>query len=219
YLRRINGMNFGENPRLGYFVSNRFLHPDLRFQIDFPAGWSKANMPDAVVAQSGDKAAQFQLLPAKGSPASVIQEFVQQQGITVRQSGNTNINGLAAATAEFDATTQQGQLFGIAMSVQLNGQTYLMLGLMAAQAANTYASPVIETMRSFRPLTDPAAINVQPARIEIVKLPTEMSGNVFVKRYPSTVPDDEIYIINGIDAGTNVQAGTLLKRVVGGVKN
>jgi predicted Zn-dependent protease len=219
YLRRLNGMIFGENPRLGYFASNRFLHPDLRFQIDFPAGWSKANMPDAVVAQSQDKAAQFQLLPATGSPASVIQEFVKQQGITVRQSGTTNINGLAAATAEFEAATDQGSLYGIATSVQLNGQTYLMLGIMATQAANTYASTVLATMRSFRQLTDPAAINVQPARIEIVTLPTEMSGNVFVKRYPSTVPDEEIYIINGIDAGTNVKAGSLLKRVVGGVRN
>lgn len=219
YLRRLNGMIFGENPRLGYFVSNRFLHPDLRFQIDFPAGWSKANMPDAVVAQSSDKAAQFQLLPAKGSPASVIQEFVKQQGITVRQSSNASINGLAAASADFDATTEQGALYGIATSVQLNGQTYLLLGLMSAQAANAYASTVLATMRSFRQLTDPAALNVQPARIEIVTLPTEMSGSVFVKRYPSTVPDEKIYIINGIDAATNVKAGTLLKRVIGGVRN
>ncbi|MEP6778369.1 MAG: peptidase M48, partial [Gemmatimonadaceae bacterium] len=219
YLRRLNGMVFGENPRLGYFASNRFLHPDLRFQIDFPAGWSKANMPDAVVAQSPDKAAQFQLLPAKGTPASVIQEFVKQQGITVRQSGNISINGLPAATADFDATTEQGSLYGIATSVQQNGQTYLLLGLMSSQAANAYAAPILATMRSFRQLTDAAALNVQPARIEIVKLPTEMSGNVFVKRYPSTVPDEKIYIINGIDAGTNVKAGTLLKRVVGGVRN
>ena len=219
FLRRLNGMIFGENPRLGYFAGNRFLHPDLRFQIDFPTGWTKANMAEAVVAQSSDKAAQFQLLPAKGSPGSVIQEFVKQQGITVRQSSNTNINGLPAAQAEFEATTEQGALYGIATSVQLNGQTYLLLGLMAAQAANQYASTVLATMRSFRQLTDPAAINVQPARLEIVTVPTDMSGSVFVKRFPSTVPDEEVYVINGIESGTNLKGGTLLKRVVGGVRN
>src|ERR1043166_5263177 len=39
YLRVIDGMVFGANPRQGYFEGTRFLHPDLRFRLDFPSGW------------------------------------------------------------------------------------------------------------------------------------------------------------------------------------
>ena len=66
YLRLLDGMVFGENPRQGYFRGQRFLHPDLRFELTFPAGWKTANLPDAVVAQSADGAAQLQLGPGKG---------------------------------------------------------------------------------------------------------------------------------------------------------
>ncbi|MBL0173413.1 MAG: hypothetical protein IPP90_22530 [Gemmatimonadaceae bacterium] len=91
YLRLLDGMVFGENPRLGYFRGQRFLHPDLRFELTFPTGWKTANMPEAVVAQSADGAAQLQLGPGKGTPTEALQQFIGQQGITVRQKGQTTI--------------------------------------------------------------------------------------------------------------------------------
>src|SRR5437773_7804908 len=47
YLRRLDGLVFGNNPREGYFKDNQFFHPDLRFRVTFPEGWttSKASRP------------------------------------------------------------------------------------------------------------------------------------------------------------------------------
>lgn len=78
YLRLLDGMVFGENPRLGYFTGNRFLHPDLRFQLDFPSGWKTANQPEAVIAVSADNGAQIQLVPGTGTPAQALQGLVQR---------------------------------------------------------------------------------------------------------------------------------------------
>jgi predicted Zn-dependent protease len=39
FLQRTEGLIFGENPREGFFRQQQFLHPDLRFQLDFPTGW------------------------------------------------------------------------------------------------------------------------------------------------------------------------------------
>jgi predicted Zn-dependent protease len=218
YLRLLDGMMFGENPRLGFFSGNTFMHPDLRFQFTLPAGWQSANMPDAVVSQSTDGGAQLQLLPGKGTPTQALQGFLGQQGITVRQSGQTSINGLPAAIAEFDAQTEQGALRGLAASVQHSGTTYLIMGIMAPQAVGTHGSAVEQTIRSFRPLTDPAALAVQPAKVEIVTLPSAMTGATFVQRYPSSVPAAQVYIANGIEASTSLPQGTLIKRIVGGVR-
>jgi hypothetical protein len=42
-------------------------------------------------------------------------------------------------------------------------------------------------------------------------------GAQFTQRYPSSIPAEQVYVINGIEAATVMPRGTLLKRVVGGV--
>jgi predicted Zn-dependent protease len=217
YLRLLDGMVFGENPRQGYFRATRFLHPDLRFEITFPTGWKTANMPDAVVAQSADGGAQLQLGPGKGTPAEALAQFIGQQGITVRQKGQTTINGIAAVTASFDATTQQGALSGLAISLQHQNVTYLIVGLSASQVAAQHGPVMESAIRSFKALTDASLLNVQPAKVQMVTLPEAMTGQVFAQRYPSSIPVEQVYIINGIEATTSMPRGAMMKRVVGGI--
>ena len=217
YLRLLDGMVFGENPRQGYFRAARFLHPDLRFEMTFPTGWKTANMPDAVVGQSADGGAQMQLVPGKGTPTESMQQFLGQQGITVKQRGNTTINGISAVMASFDAATEQGTLNGLVASLQHRNVTYVLIGISAAQAA-ARNMPVLEaTMRSFRDLNDPALINVQPAKVQLITVPEAMTAQTFSQRYPSSVPAELLYIINGVEATTNIPRGALVKRVVGGL--
>ncbi len=219
YLRLLDGMVFGENPRQGYFRATRFLHPDLRFELTFPTGWKTANLPDAVVGQSADGGAQLQLGFAKGTPAEAIAQFVGQQGITVRQRGATTINGIAAVMASFDATTEQGTLSGIATSLQYRNATYLLVGFASSQAAAQHVPVMESAMRTFRELTDATALNVQPARVQLVTLTEAMTGQTFAQRFPSSIPTQQLYIINGIEGGTSLPRGMILKRVVGGLQN
>jgi predicted Zn-dependent protease len=217
YLRLLDGFIFGENPRLGYFRGRSFLHPELRFQFDLPAKWQSANLPDAVISQAPDQSAQLQLVPAQGSPAQALQQFLGQQGVTTRQAQQTTINGLPAAIGEFDAQTQQGTIRGLAAAISHGNSTYMLIGLMAPAAIQARGPEIEASIRSFRPLTDPAALNVQPARLQIVTVPETMNGQTFAQRYPSSIPVAQVYIINGIDAATSIPRGTLLKRVTGGV--
>jgi predicted Zn-dependent protease len=73
------------------------------------------------------------------------------------------------------------------------------------------------SIRSFKPLNDPALINVQPARIELVTLPSAMTSAQFLQRHPSTIPEAQVLIINGIQATSTLPRGALMKRVVGGI--
>ncbi|MCC6243215.1 MAG: M48 family metalloprotease [Gemmatimonadaceae bacterium] len=218
YLRLLDGMVFGENPRQGYFKATRFLHPDLRFEMTFPTGWKTANLPDAVIGQSADGGAQLQLAPGEGTPAQTVQKFLAQQGITTKQSGNTTINGIPAVQASFDATTQEGTLNGLIVSLQHRNTTYMLLAISAPQAS-AQQGPVMETaIRSFRDLSDPTLINVQPARVQLVSLTEAMTAQTFVQRFPSSIPAEQVFIINGVVATTQLPRGTLMKRVVGGIQ-
>ncbi len=216
YLKVVNGMMFGENPRLGFFKAQNFRHPDLRFQLDFPPGWQTQNGADAVVAQSADGTAQLQLAPGKGTAAQAVQQFTSKQGMTVRQSVSTTIGGSPAVVAQFDYTSGNGTLRGQAAAVEYRGTTYLLVGVMTAAAPAARATEMDVATRSFRALTDAASLGVQPATIQLVTLTEIMSGQTFVQRYPSSVNTSTVYIMNEIDATTNLAKGTVLKRVVGG---
>src|SRR5690606_471691 len=61
FLRRLNGLVFGDNPREGFFRGNEFLHPELAFRFSFPAGWSTSNQKSAVVAVSPNQDAVVQI--------------------------------------------------------------------------------------------------------------------------------------------------------------
>ena len=54
--------------------------------------------------------------------------------------------------------------------------------------------------RSFRDLNDPAIVNVQPARVQLVTLAEPMTGLVFTQRFPSSISAEQVYIINRIEA-------------------
>ena len=62
YLQRIDGMVFGDNPRDGLVRGNVFVHPDLRFQVAFPDGWTINNGKTEVMAKApGDQTAAMML--------------------------------------------------------------------------------------------------------------------------------------------------------------
>ena len=57
YLRHLEGVVYGHDPREGYFEGARFFQPALDFQIDFPAGWKQQNSRAAVLAAEPSSAA------------------------------------------------------------------------------------------------------------------------------------------------------------------
>jgi predicted Zn-dependent protease len=69
-------------------------------------------------------------------------------------------------------------------------------------------------MGSFRSLTDANRLNVQPARVRIVKVPSAMTLAEFNRRYPSSIPIERLALLNGIAADGRLEAGSLAKRVV-----
>jgi predicted Zn-dependent protease len=104
---------------------------------------------------------------------------------------------------------------GIASFVKHGDLTYELLGYASSSRIGRYAASLERTLNSFAPLTDPTLLNVEPKRIELVRLQETMTGEEFVARYPSTVPGEDVFRINGMRSSDRIEAGTLLKRVTG----
>ncbi len=215
YLRAIDGIVFGVNPRLGYFEGGRFNHPDLRFRMDFPSQWQTQNRADAVVAVSPQNDAVVQLsLGGSDAPETLLQKFAQQQGVQMGNSQRVTVNGFPAATAEFQAQDQQGNVVaGRVMYVRYGNITYQLLGYSSGARYSSYSGVIGQSMRSFATLTDQAALNKQPVHLQLVRLPRAMTIEEFYRQYPSAVKLELIAAINGVNAGETMPAGMMAKRV------
>jgi predicted Zn-dependent protease len=218
YLQRLDGLVHGVNPRNGFFRDGRFLHPDLRFQMAFPTGWQTQNMAQAVIAGSPRNDAAMQLTLAQdATPDAAAQRFFNQQGIRAGSPRRQNVNGLPATIVPFQAQTQQGTLQGLAAFLQHEGRVYQVIGFSPVQAYAGYDRVFTRTILSMAPLADPAILAIQPNRLRMVRVPTNMTLAQFNTRFPSAVTMAELAILNQVEGPESVlPGGSLAKQVVAG---
>jgi predicted Zn-dependent protease len=218
YLRHVQGMTYGEDPRQGYFEGTHFYHPQMRFQLRFPDGWKVQNTPSAVASMSPNQDAIVQLgLAGKDSPQQAARQFLSQQGVQGGDASTSSINGMPAASSYFQAQTEQGTIEGIVSFISYGGQTFGLMGYTPSGKLGNYDRVFQGTIRSFSELRDASKINVKAAQVEVVKLPRQMTLEQFNSQYPSSISIEELAIINELEGPSSViPAGRTVKRVVGG---
>jgi predicted Zn-dependent protease len=217
YLDRIDGLAYGEDPRQGFFRDTRFLHPDLAFEITFPAGWNTVNQRTLVAAVAPGETAVvvLEIVPEAQAPEVELRDFLSQEGIAGGPIREEAAVGVELARATFDATTTDAALSGEIAFARRGDVVYRILGYANRPDWRSHAAAVASTISSFRRLDDPAALAVQPWRIDIVTLPSAMSLTTYVQRNPGPVEVADLARLNRVDAGGVLSAGTRIKRVVG----
>jgi predicted Zn-dependent protease len=217
YLKRLDGIVFGENPREGFFRDGVFYHPELRFRYELPRGFEGQNTKQAVWAVSPNGDAVFQVTLAAGdSPDGPAREFFGSQGIQTLDSSRTTVNGLSAIVGTFEATQNQTVLRGLAGFVSLQGRVYRLVGYTGRADWNRYSRSFSAAVQSFGPLTERWALDVEPRRIDVVVPTRDMTLEQFTEAYPSTVDASTVAIINQVHEGDTFAAGRQAKRVIGG---
>jgi len=215
YFNRLDGMVFGPDPRQGYFVGARFVHPEMAFELTFPAAWQYVNQRTLVAAQSAEKDAVVTLTFADGaSPAEAARGFFATEGISGTPASGT-INGLSAAGGAFTAQTQQGAVQGEIQFVAHGGLVFQLMGYTPAERWATRRDAIRAALRSLQRLTDQRILAVQPWRMDIVRTDRTLTPAEFLQRYPGPVAAEEIALINQVDAGGRFMSRNLVKRVVG----
>ena len=216
YLRRIDGIEFGEDPREGFFQQNTFYHPEMRFKFAFPPGWKTSNQKQAVGATSPNQDAVIVItLARRESPEIASREFFSQGGVQQGTAWRGDINGLPAVAHSFAAQTQQGVLRGLAAFVTHQGKVFQILGYTPSSRWPRYQQFMTQALNSFDRLTERRYLDVAPKKVSIVNVSRAMSLREFAERYPSTVPLETLAIINETSVDGTIEPGPA-KRVVGG---
>jgi predicted Zn-dependent protease len=106
---------------------------------------------------------------------------------------------------------------GLVAFIQYGDLTYRLLGYTPAGQLQANDAALRKSIGSFSELKDQSKIDVEPYRVELVKIDRDMSMEEFNQKYPSTIPIARLAVVNGLDAPPDrIPAGTTVKRVVGG---
>jgi predicted Zn-dependent protease len=215
YLRQIDGLVFGKNPRHGFFKDNVFYHPDFRIQVRFPPGWQTQNLPQAVVGVAPNRTAALELTLAPGDDAErALRAFASQSDVQVGPPDVRRLDGLDGLVAEFIAATPQGQVRGIATFVESGGRVFRLVGYSPASRFRAVSVMLTSAIGSFSRVTDPSVLSVTANRIDVVQLSHTQTLSEFAQRFPSVVPVERLAVLNHVAGGSSrFSAGTLVKRV------
>src|SRR5205085_7023186 len=99
-LKAIDGLIYGDNPDQGIARGTAFIHPPLRFRIDFPNGWDIQNSPDEVIAKAPGADVYMLLEPVQMPRGNGIENIartsMQNAGFRIASGSRQQINGLDA---------------------------------------------------------------------------------------------------------------------------
>ena len=224
YLKRIEGLIYGEDPKAGFLENSIFYHPVLKFQFPVPRGWNYQNTPQRVqMAPQDGKALMFMTFAPGATLQEAASKALQGYGLQPVESREVTVNGLRAIAVVADPAPAQGQqqqqqqqapLRTLSYFIQYGEAIYHIMGLSAAQDFNNYVQYFSNTMENFRPLTDPSKLNKKPERVRIRTVNTATTLEQALRSF--NVPAarmEELSILNGMLLTDRVPQGMMIKTI------
>jgi predicted Zn-dependent protease len=220
-LRAVDGIIYGDNPDQGVVRGASFIHPPLRFRIDFPNGWDVQNTPEQVVAKAPGAEVYMLLeqveMPRGNGVENIARGQMENAGFRILSGSRDQINGLDAFIGLY-----QGSLEGLgsvrvrAAHVVHNGNVYLVAGFAAPNIFDPLDSAMLMSIRSFKPLTAEEAAAVHPNRIDIYVVRPGDSWQSIAERSDGVIKPATLAVMNGAEPNSQPMVGSRIKIVVGG---
>ncbi|GAB3707522.1 M48 family metalloprotease [Spirosoma flavus] len=225
YLRMIDGIIYGEDPKQGFVENNVFYHPELKFQFPVPSGWQHQNSPAQFQMAPKDGKSAMILMPAKGNSLDeAAQNLVKELSLNVLENSKTTINGIPAfvLVSQQKQQQQQGQpqqtpdpkttLQIGTWLIQYNGAIYALHGLSSAADFNNSFNAFRQVATNFRSLNDPDKLNRKPERVVIKTAPRDGTFQEIMTALGMPAKRvEELGVLNSLKAADRVTRGSAIK--------
>lgn len=218
YRSRVEGLVYGDDPRAGYFVGNRFYHPDLGIEMIFPDGWKNANQPSAVVSASQSAGGQMELTLQRSkdptaTPDRFVQSLLEDKKIQDASGKTENFRDFPAWVGTVAAGDGGHQTLMAAFVRYKPGQFLQVLG-QSRSPGDVASEQILASIRSIATLRDPDRANVTPDQVHVVIVDRPGTFSDIVGRLgPQALSLEETAILNNLRATAMVDAGTPIKIV------
>ncbi len=220
YKENIDSVVFGDDPRQGFMDGNVFKHPDLKFELAFPRGWAVHNTPTAVVAIEPERQAQMQMTlePANDlTPAAYVRRVAANADAVLVDGAAERIGGYDAyaAVVRVGSGNQTMLVQLVAIRRRSDEAMFQIVGV-AGERFRAWQPYFLQTARSFGALEDPAALGIEPNRIEVVRVGNPGTLSEVALRYDNVpVGFSTIALLNNLQTSDRLETGFQLKLVRG----
>ncbi|MRR19119.1 peptidase M48 [bacterium] len=221
YLKLIDGIIYGDDPKQGYTDDNTFYHPELKFKFSYPVGWTLTNAPTQVAIQPSDgKALILLTLSNQKSLQAAADSTLAQYGLKPQRAERRTVNGMPAIVALSKQENQDQSTGAVSVTTVLSyiieyGTMYYVFHSVSSEADfPNYANIMESSMKTFAKLTDPYRLNVKPKRVYVK--PVQRTGTLASSFAAYGVSQDmmnELALLNNMELNDQVQAGKLIKIV------
>jgi predicted Zn-dependent protease len=220
FLRRVDGVVFGDSPTQGLVRGNTFLHPILRLSIAFPQGWEIQNSREQVLAKAPDRN-EFMILQLVPNAAGSIEQIARA---TMANAGFRQVTGDRAQVNGLDAYvgTYQGQLEGLGNVVTLaahvvhDRNVYLFAGLAPPNLYESAERQFNQSIRSFRELRPQEAAKIHPNRVDLYTVRPGDTWQGLAEAGNNAVKASTLAIMNNYEPSQPPRPGDRIKIVVEG---
>ena len=220
-LRAVDGLIYGDNPDQGIVRGTAFIHPPLRFRIDFPGAWDIQNSPEEVVAKAPG-ADVYMLLEQVEKPQgngieNIARGAMQNAGFRIQSGSRQQINGLDAYVGVYQGQLQDlGNVTMRVAHIQHQGNIYMVAGLCAPTLFEQSDNAFLASIRTFRPLTAAEAEAVHPNRIDLYLVRAGDSWQSIAERSGGVIKPATLAVMNGAEPSSQPTVGKRIKIVAGG---
>ena len=203
YLKMIDGIVYGEDPRQGFTKNNVFYHPEMRFLFPYPDDWVLQNTPQQVQINPKNGEALLVLSLVQGNSLSdAASAILERYNLEALDSERTTVNGFETFVIVAEQKLQQQPLRLLIHLIKDQNRIYNFMGVSEYANFNSYYKIFANSLNNFERLTDPEIINIQPDRINIVEAERTTSLANVLKRY--NVKENrlkEVALLNGLKLG------------------
>jgi predicted Zn-dependent protease len=205
YLKNLEGLVFGDDPREGIIVGNKFTHLDLKMELLFPLDWKINNMPQAVIATDKKEQAfiEFNLynLSKKRSVEEAAAVIAEKLGLRKVSGNRKRLKGLEAYVGTYSAKTRGLGNVALRMGFFLqNDKVFYVNGYTKTENFKNVVNLFEKTINSFRILSPKEIKNVHPNRISLYKVKRGDTLPLIIKKLRRPKSDlKKVALINAWD--------------------
>ncbi len=219
FMRRVDGLIYGDSPSEGIVKGSEFLHPDLRLAVTFPHGWEVQNTQAQVVAKAPEREDYMilQLVPdPRGSVEQIAREGMASAGFRQLTGKATEINGEDAYVGTYQGNLQGlGNVVVMAAHLVHERNVYVLAGLAPRTDIEGVRGAFESSIGSFRALSRAEAARIQPNRVDLYTVRDGDSWQSIAERTgQDTLSGATLAIMNGREPGAKPQPGERIKVVV-----
>ncbi len=212
YVDMLDGLVLRDNPAVGIFVGDAFLHPTLGFAFTAPHGWTDVNMPVAVVVISPkqDAAVLFDRPSGVTSPDQAAEQFIAElhrQNVAAPPVESLTIGDLPARRVSLSQQNGGTVDYLEVTWLQHRGVTYRLLAI----ATSSNLTTVRGVVESFHDLTYAERASIKVTRLRIAQVRSGENLSDVSRRMNNQWDVKTTAVMNAVDENVPLRPGQRIK--------